>query len=116
MSSTDRGHDVVDNGTAPWHTKQQQEFKQWLTNTNLSYDDLNLSLGYLPLGRVDLEMSFGTSDMFKIWDILSNYLDVYKITVDDVTQTFDYCWTDLDYKQQQIDMMKPGYDYSSRRG
>jgi hypothetical protein len=63
---------------------------------------------------VDLERSFGTTDMFKIWDILSSHLDIYAIEVDGVRQIFEYCWTDANYKQQQIDMMRPGYDYSSR--
>ena len=98
----------------PWHTNQQDAFKEWLTKNNLDPIDKNLSLGYLPIGEVELERSFGTTDMFTIWDKLSTHLDIYKITVDDISQTFEYCWTDADYKQQQIDMMRPGYDYSSR--
>jgi hypothetical protein len=46
---------------------------------------------------------------------LGRYLDIYRIEVDGVSNTFDYCWTDNDYKQTQIDRMKPGYDFSSRR-
>jgi len=46
---------------------------------------------------------------------LSSHLDIYKIEVDGISATFDYGWTDPDYKQQQIDMMRPGYDYSSRK-
>jgi hypothetical protein len=99
----------------PWHTKQIDAFNQWLIKNQLDPKDKNLSLGYLPLGAVDLETSFGTKDMFKIWDILSDYLDIYKITIDDIERTFDYCWSDSNYKQMQIDMMRPGYDYSSRR-
>jgi hypothetical protein len=52
--------------------------------------------------------------MFSIWDQLSRHLDIYSIEVDGVKNTFDYCWNDADYKQQQIAMMRPGYDYSSR--
>ena len=98
----------------PWHTAQIDAFNHWLIENNLDPKDKNLSLGYLPLGEIDLERSFGTTDMFQIWDTLSNYLDIHKITIDNINQTFDYCWTDADYKQQQINMMKPGYDYSSR--
>jgi hypothetical protein len=98
----------------PWHTDQQNAFNEWLIKNNLDPKDKFLSLGYLPLGEVDLERSFGTTNMFSIWDQLSRYLDIYKIEIDDVSQTFEYCWTDTDYKQQQIDMMRPGYDYSSR--
>ena len=74
----------------------------------------NLSLGYLHLGEVELEKSFGTTDNFIIWDILSSHLDIVSIEVDGITNTYDYCWSDSNYKQMQIDIMKPGYDHSSR--
>jgi hypothetical protein len=108
------GKDVTIANNYPWHNKQQQDFKEWLIANNLDPTDANLSLGYLPLGYIDLERSFGTTDMFSIWNQLSTHLDIYSITVDEVTKVFDYCWTDDDYKQQQIAMMRPGYDYSSR--
>ena len=98
----------------PWHNKEQQEFKDWLIANNLDPKDSKLSLGYLPIGYVDLEQSFGTTDMLKIHDILGSYLDIFSIEVDGVKNTFDYSWADGDYKQQQIAMMRPGYDYSSR--
>ena len=72
--------------------------------------------GYLPVGQVDLLRSFGTDDKFAIWDKLSKYLDIYKIEINGISAVFDYCWSDANYKQMQIDMMKPGYDYSSGRG
>jgi len=108
------GNDIVYGGANPWHNQLQDEFQSWLRANNLDPSDTKLSLGYLPIGQVDLEGSFGTTDYQKIWDILSNHLDIYKIEVDGVSNTFDYCWTDADYKQQQIDMMRPGYDFSSR--
>ena len=77
--------------------------------------DPKLSLGYLPIGQVDLLGSFGTTDYQIIWDQLSGHLDIYSIEVDGVKNIFDYCWSDKNYKQMQIDIMKPGYDYSSRR-
>jgi hypothetical protein len=107
--------DVTANSNYPWHDKEQNDFKQWLLKNGLDPDDSNLSLGYLPIGQVDLIRSFGTTDMFKIWNILSNYLDIYKIEIDGISNTFDYCWSDPNYKQQQIDTMRHGYDYSSLR-
>jgi hypothetical protein len=48
--------------------------------------------------------------------MLSDHLDIYKIQIDNqIMNTYEYCWSDAGYKQQQIDMMRPGYDYSSRR-
>jgi hypothetical protein len=100
----------------PWHTEQQDKFKTWLNSNGLDPQDTKLSLGYLPVAQVDLIRSFGTDDKFAIWDKLSKYLDIYKIEINGISAVFDYCWSDANYKQMQIDMMKPGYDYSSSRG
>ena len=108
------GKDVTLEIGHPWHNKEQQQFKDWLVENDLDPADARLSLGYLPLGHVDLLRSFGTTDMFAVWDQLSQHLDIYSIEVDGIKHTFEYCWTDADYKQQQIDMMRPGYDFSSR--
>jgi len=97
-----------------WHNKEQQEFKNWLVSNGLDPTDSKLSLGYLPVGHIDLMSSFGTTDQQEIWNKLSNYLDIYSISINGITNTFDYCWTDSDYKQKQIEMMRTGYDYSSR--
>lgn len=102
-------------GEQDWHTKEQDGFNEWLIKNGKDPKDTSLSLGYLPIGQVDLEKSFGSTDSQIIWDVLGSHLDIYKIEVDGVSATFDYCWTDSEYKQQQIDMMRPGYDYSSRR-
>ena len=108
------GMDIVYGGNCPWHDKEQDEFKSWLEKNNLNPYDPKLSLGYLPLGKVDIEKSFATTDPYAIWDVLSDHLDIYSIEVNGIKNSFDYCWTDDDYKQKQIDKMKPGYDFSSR--
>lgn len=105
------GNDVVYGGNREWHNKEQDQFRQWLTANGHDPTNTKLSLGYLPIGQVLLQESFGTTDHQAIWDILSSHLDIYKIEVGGVTGTFDYCWTDSDYKQRQINMMRPGYDY-----
>lgn len=109
------GNDVTMTSNSPWHVREQIAFKNWLVANNRNPNDASLSLGYLPLGQVDLLGSFGTYDYQTIWDNLSNHLDIYRIEVDGVSNTFEYCWSDAGYKQMQIDMMKPGYDYSSRQ-
>ena len=109
------GNDVVEGGPHPWHDDEQQQFKKWLVNNSRDPNDTSLSLGYLPIGQVQLEKSFGTKDYKVIWEALGDHLDIYKIIVEGVEQTFDYCWSNVGYNQMQINMMKPGYDYSSRR-
>jgi hypothetical protein len=107
-------NDVVYSDRMPWHKEQVDQFNQWLIHNSRDPQDPNLSLGYLPLGQVDLQGSFGGTDSDTVWNALRNHLDIYRIEVDGVSNTFDYCWTDSTYKQMQIDMMRPGYDYSSR--
>jgi hypothetical protein len=98
----------------PWHVEAQTKFQKWLLANNLDPLDSSLSLGYLQLGKIDLEMSFGTDNMFKIWDMISDKLDIYEIEIDGISNKFEYNWNDPTYKQMQIDVMKPGYDHSSR--
>jgi hypothetical protein len=107
-------NDVKLGGPHPWHNEEQRQFKEWLLDNGRDPNDPTLSLGYLPIGQVDLQASFGTTDYQIIWDILSSHLDIYSIEVDGIKNTFDYCWSDDNYKQMQIDIMKPGYDHSSR--
>jgi hypothetical protein len=109
------GNDVVYGGPHPWHNTEQDNFRTWLADNGLDYTNSNLSCGYLPIGQVDLQGSFGTTDYQSIWDMLSSHLDIYSIEVDNIKNTFNYSWVDPDYKQTQIEMMKPGYDFSSRR-
>ena len=109
------GNDVVYDGPHPWHSLQIDQFATWLNENDMHIEDPKLSCGYLPLAQIDLVGSFGTTSGEKIWHILGQYLDIYQIEVDGVSNTFDYSWADANYKKMQIDMMKPGYDYSSRR-
>ena len=71
---------------------------------------MNLSLGYLELGHVDLESSFETHDPYKIWDTMSDKLDIYSIEIDGVKAVYDYSWADEDYEKRQINYLMPGYN------
>ena len=102
------GRDVL-YGKHSWHTEDQDKFKEWLAKHNYDYLDPSLSLGYLELGHVDLESSFGTHDPYKIWDMMSDKLDIYSIEVDGIKAVYDYSWADADYEQRQINYLMPGY-------
>lgn len=106
---------VYEDETTPWVREHIDKFRSWMIKNNKNPDDPNLSNGYLPIGKINFAKDFGTTDRFEIWDILSDHLDIYSIEINGVKQIYDYCWTDKNYKQMQIDIMKPGYDYSSRR-
>ena len=95
-----------------WHSQEQKQFREWLTRNGMNYNDPKLSLGYIKIGQVNLEKSFGTTDFFKIIDLISKHLDIFKIKIDNVECMFDYVWSDDNYKQMQIDFLRPGYDWS----
>ena len=106
---------VVYDGPHPWHSRKLSGFEQWLRDNNIDPDDVQYNFGYHAVARVNLEKSFGTTDYREIWPVLSRYLDIYRIDADGCFATYDYTWSDPDYYQQQIERLKPGYDFSSRR-
>ena len=95
------GKTVVSNNDCPWHDEELLKFDNWLLKNNFDPRDPKLSLGYLDIGQIDLIKSFGTTDMFDIWKTMSNYLDIYAIEVNGHRATYDYCWSDEDFEQQQ---------------
>jgi hypothetical protein len=113
--------DVCFNGPHPWHTIEMAGFREWLERNGFSTVDPQYNYGYHPVGQVDLQASFGTTHYRDVWPILSKYLDIAAITCNDgrggiLRSVYPYSWSDRDYYDQQIEKLKPGYDYSSRRG
>ena len=93
--------DVVNDNSCPWFQEELVRFENWLLKHGLDPRDPKLSLGYLPIAHVDLERSFGTTNMQDIWKQLGNYLDIYAIEVNGKRAVYDYCWSDSDFEQQQ---------------
>ena len=107
--------DVCFNGAHPWHTKNMMVFREWLHRNRFDAQNTEYNYGYHPVGQVNLQSSFGTTNFREICPILSKYLDILSIEAGDARAVYDYTWTDADYYTQQIERLKPGYDFSSRR-
>jgi len=105
------GQDVTEKNHE-WHRNEQNEFRKWLSRNGFDWNDPKLSLGYIKLGQVNLEKSFGTNDFLSIMEKLTDHLDIYQIKIGEVQQTYDYVWSDDNYKEMQINFLKPGYDWS----
>ena len=97
-----------------WHVAEQAEFAGWLDKNGYDYEDhAGLSLGYLPLGTIDTKAAFGTTDQTEVINILSDHLDIFRVEANGKWATYDYHWSDEDWRQKQIDFLRPGYRYSS---
>jgi hypothetical protein len=97
-----------------WWLEDIAPFYQWLEDNGLDKNNTELSLGHLPVGQVLLKESFGTEDWAEIWPMLEQHLDIYSVEVNGHKAIYNYVWSDSDYDQIQIDMLRPGYKYSSR--
>jgi hypothetical protein len=105
------GRDVL-YGQQPWHTQEQDQFREWLVRNGLDPQDPRFSLGYLPLGQVDLSRSFGTTEPEAIWRTLSQHLDIWRVELPGgISAQYDQCWSDPDHEQQQIARLTQGYQH-----
>lgn len=95
-----------DPGAYYWQKKKIADFKQWLVDNDFDVEDKTLTIGHPKVAQVNLARSFGTLDYNQIWQQLAAHLDVYKIRTSDAEATYDYCWSDEDYAEQQIRRLK----------
>ena len=78
------------------------QYYQWLESNGKDKSDPKLSLGYLPLGQVDLLSSFGTDDPQIIWEIMSPCLNIHTIECDGHANSYDYRVFDENYQTVQM--------------
>lgn len=95
-------------GDYPFQQDTLGSFRKWLIDNGFDPDDKSLTIGHPHVGQVDLARSFGTMDHENIWNQLSNHLNVYKISIGDISNTYEYNWNDNDYMMQQIIKLKQG--------
>jgi len=95
-----------DPGAFHWQVKKLQEFRDWLATNGFDPEDKSLTIGHPQVAQVDLFKSFGTYYYNEIWPVLGNHLDVYKIRTSDSEATYNYNWSDADYADRQIAILK----------
>ena len=88
--------------TSEWHREEIENFHEWLIRENMSPTDLDLSLGYLKIGQVNYNESFGTNDSNEIWRILGDHLDIYQIECNGVSATYKYHWSNDNHENLQL--------------
>ena len=95
-----------------------KKFKKWLKDNNYDWNDPKLALGYIKLGQVDLEKSFGTTKFLNIYDKMIDCLNISKITIvgsENILAEYNYSLSDPNWKDLQIQELKKGYESHSLR-
>lgn len=95
-------------GQFAWQKQHLADFRSWLINNGLDPDDKSLTIGHPQVGQIDLTRSFGTVDYQKIWHVLEQHLDVWRITTSTASAEYNYSWSDDDFIALQIQRIAQG--------
>jgi len=99
--------------------QEMDEYRAWLKDNNYDWNDPKLSLGYIKIGQVDLQRTFGTSATFKeIHDTMTNNLNITNIkTMSNRTTECEYPYTldSKDWQQIQMESLRQGYESRNMR-
>jgi len=105
--------------TNKFKKQEMDEYRAWLKENNYDWEDPKLSLGYIKIGQVDLQRTFGTSATFKeIYETMGKNLNISNIkTMSNRTIECEYPYTldSDDWRQIQMEGLKRGYESRSMR-
>jgi hypothetical protein len=91
-----------DPGGYPWQKTKLAEFRTWLLANGFDPEDKSLTIGHPKVAQVDVMRSFGTDNDQQIWALMAQHLDVLSIRTGCGEATYNYRWSDRDYREQQI--------------
>jgi hypothetical protein len=110
---------TVKEATHDFKKEEMDQYRAWLKDNNYDWEDPKLSLGYIKIGQVDLQRTFGSSATFKeIYETMSNNLNITSIkTMSNRTIECAYPYTldSDDWRQIQMEGLKKGYESRSMR-
>ena len=112
------GQTITEN-THDFKKNEMNKFRIWLSNNGYDWEDPKLALGYIKIGQVDLQRTFGASATFKeIYETMSDNLNITNIkTMSNRTIECEYPYTlDSDNWQKiQIESLRQGYESHNMR-
>jgi hypothetical protein len=105
--------------THDFKKQEMDEYRAWLKDNSYDWEDPKLSLGYIKIGQVDLQRTFGSSATFKeIYDTMSKNLNITNIksmSSRTIECAYPYTLDSNDWKQIQMEGLKNGYESRSLR-
>ena len=105
--------------THDFKKQEMDEYRAWIKDNGYDWEDPKLALGYIKIGQVDLQRTFGASATFnEIYETMSDNLNITNIkTMSNRTIECEYPYTlDSDNWQKiQIESLRQGYESHNMR-
>ena len=105
--------------THDFKKQEMDEYRAWLKENGYDWEDPKLSLGYIKIGQVDMQRTFGINATFKeIYDTMTKNLNITNIkSMSSRTIECEYPYTldSEDWRQIQIESLRAGYESRSMR-
>ena len=98
--------------------EEMDEYRAWLHDNGYDWQDPKLSLGYIKIGQVDLDESFGNRSFKLIYDEMKDNLNIKSISIqgsENYENNFPYTLESKDWKQIQIEGLRQGYESRTMR-
>ena len=99
--------------------EEMDEYRLWLKENGYDWENPKLSLGYIKLGQIDLQRTFGTdATIHDIHSTMNKNLDITSIrtiTGPSVETEYGYTLDSDDWKQMQMEGLKQGYESRNMR-
>ena len=99
--------------------EEMDQYRSWLKDNGYDWEDSKLSLGYIKIGQVDLQRTFGTKatiiDIHNTMNENLNITSIRTITGPSIECDYPYSLDSDDWKQIQMEGLKQGYESRSMR-
>ena len=99
--------------------EEMDEYRRWLNDNGYDWGDPKLSLGYIKIGQVDLQRTFGTDAPIQhIHEVMNKNLNITSIRTihgPSIETNYPYTLDSDDWKQIQMEGLKQGYESRSMR-
>ena len=105
--------------THQFKKQEMDDYRTWLEENKYDWEDPKLSLGYIKIGQVDLQKSFGTEARFKeIYKTMTENLNITRIEIlaqQTVHCEYPYTLDGKEWQEIQMKTLRKGYESRSMR-
>lgn len=105
---------TITNSRNSFKKDEMDKFKSWLEDNNYDWQDPKLSLGYIKLGQIDLNKTFGNTNFLEIYNTMLDNLNINSIKTS-IKCEYPYTLDSENWKKIQMDNLREGYESRNLR-